>query len=461
MRITISIILFFLIICIKGYNQQNDTAINRERSTNKPVVSLLRGPYLQVATSNSIIIRWRTNVMTRSRVRFGFEPEKLNGVVDDNSLVTEHEIKLIGLLPQTKYYYSIGTLKDTLQGNTDNYFSTFPDAGKEGLYRIGVFGDPGLNSINQYNVRDAFVNYLSDNYLNAWIVLGDNAYSDGSDAEYQAKFFNVYKDKLLKKYPLFPSPGNHDYHDVDFKADYAQMNHTTAYYQNFTMPTRGEAGGYPSGTESFYSFDLGNIHFLSLDSYGLEDKKFMLYDTIGRQAQWIKKDLATNNNKDWVIAYWHHPPYTMGSHNSDEESELGEIREKVLPILERYGVDLVLCGHSHVYERSRLMKGYYGKEADFDEVKYNINSSSAKDDGTPNSAPYVKKISGPGTVYVVTGSAGPVGGIQKSFPHAAMYYSNGTIGGATMLEVKGNKLTLKWICADGVIRDQFTMVKEK
>jgi len=62
---------------------------------------------------------------------------------------------------------------------------------------------------------------------------------------------------------------------------------------------------------------------------------------------------------------------------------------------------------------------------------------------------------------VVTGSAGPVGGIQKSFPHAAMYYSNGTIGGATMLEVKGNKLTLKWICADGVIRDQFTMVKEK
>jgi 3',5'-cyclic AMP phosphodiesterase CpdA len=239
------------------------------------------------------------------------------------------------------------------------------------------------------------------------------------------------------------------------------MNHTTAYYQNFTMPTRGEAGGFPSGTESFYSFDLGNIHFLSLDSYGLEDKKFMLYDTLGRQAQWIKKDLATNNNKGWVIAYWHHPPYTMGSHNSDEESELGEIREKVLPILERYGVDLVLCGHSHVYERSKLMKGYYGKEADFEEVKYNINSSSAKDDGTPNSAPYVKKISGPGTVYVVTGSAGPVGGIQKSFPHAAMYYSNGTIGGSTMLEVKGNKLTLKWICADGVIRDQFSMLKEK
>lgn len=456
---------FLLMVSVSVFSgrtdaQSNDSATLKEKNGNKPTTTLLRGPYLQVATSNSIIVRWRTNVSTRSRVRFGTQEGNLDKVVDDNTLLTDHEIKLTNLIPATRYYYSVGTTKDTLQGNSENYFSTLPLAGKTGFYRIGVFGDPGHNSINQYNVRDAFVNYLGSNYLNAWIVLGDNAYNDGSDAEYQAKFFNVYKDKLLKKYPLYPAPGNHDYHDVDFKAEYAQMNHTTAYYQNFTMPANGEAGGVPSGTESFYSYDIGNIHFLSLDSYGMEEKKYMLYDTAGPQAQWIKKDLAANKNKDWVVAYWHHPPYTMGSHNSDEESELGEIRGKLLPILERYGVDLVLCGHSHVYERSRLMKGYTGNEAAFSE-KYNMSSSSALNDGTTNSAPYVKDASNMGTVYVVTGSSGPVGGIQKSFPHAAMYYSNGTIGGATMLEVQGNKLEVKWICADGLIRDHFTMQKNK
>ena len=447
------------LLALKSISQKADTFLIQERNGNRAIVNLIRGPYLQVATTNSIIIRWRTNVTTRSRVRYGTVAGNLNKTVDDNILVTEHQLKLTGLDPETKYFYSIGTLADTLQGNDDNYFFTLPIAQKAGFYRIGIFGDCGLNSINQYNVRDAFLNYLGDKYLNAWILLGDNAYNDGSDAEYQAKFFNVYKERMLKKYPLYPAPGNHDYHDVDFKATYAQMNHTTAYYQNFTMPANGEAGGVPSNTESFYSYDIGNIHFLSLDSYGMEEKKFMMYDTLGPQAEWIKKDLAANKNKDWVVAYWHHPPYTMGSHNSDEESELGEIRKNVLPILERYGVDLVLCGHSHVYERTRLIKGYYGNEAAFNEAKYNLSSSSALDDGSDNSGPYLKDSTNKGTVYVVTGSAGPVGGIQKSFPHAAMYYSNGSIGGATMLEVQGSKLEIKWICADGVIRDHFTILK--
>ena len=452
--------LSLLLVLSEAAGQSNDSLTIREKNGNRATIALLRGPYLQVATSSSIIIRWRTNVATRSRVRYGRDAGKLDKATDDNALVTEHEIRLQQLQPETRYFYSIGTLKDTLQGDNENYFMTLPVTGSKGFYRIGVFGDPGLNSINQYNVRDAFVKTLGNNYLNAWIVLGDNAYNDGTDAEYQAKFFNVYKDKLLKKYPLYPAPGNHDYHDIDFKAEYAQMNHTTAYYQNFTIPANGEAGGIPSGTESFYSFDLGNIHFLSLDSYGMEEKKYMIYDTAGPQVQWIKKDLAMNKNKEWVIAYWHHPPYTMGSHNSDEESELREIREKLLPVLERFGVDLVLCGHSHVYERTKLMKGYTGNEAAFSE-KYNLSTSSALDDGSPDSAPYVKDSTNKGTVYVVTGSAGPVGGIQKSFPHAAMYYSNGSIGGASLLEVQGNKLELKWICADGVIRDHFTIIKSK
>ena len=424
-------------------------------------VRLIRGPYLQVASSTGIMIRWRTDVSARSRVMYGTRPDKLDQQQQDLRLLTEHKINLSGLKPLTKYYYAIGGLKDKLQGDTSNYFVTLPEAGKPGHYRIAALGDCGDNSVNQRQVKAALLKYLGKEELTAWILLGDNAYQDGTDSEFQSKFFNVYKNDLLKKYPLYPAPGNHDYHDTDLSAKHAQETHETAYYQNFSMPAEGEAGGVPSHTQAFYSFDIGNIHFLSLDSYGKEANAYRLYDTIGPQVQWIKKDLAANKNKGWVIAFWHHPPYTMGSHNSDEEEELVKIRENFIGIIEREGVDIVLNGHSHGYERSRLMKGHYGMEATFEAKKHNLSSSSGRNDGSKNSAPYTKTLKNKnGTVYVLSGSAGKLGGKQAAYPHNAMYFSDADHGGSCVLDVQGNRLELKWICADGVIRDQFTMMKE-
>ncbi|MDR6567415.1 MULTISPECIES: purple acid phosphatase family protein [Chitinophaga] len=436
--------------------QAQDAAV-----TKAPIAAkLIRGPYLQAAGTQQMLIRWRTDASARSRVKYGTAPDKLDQQADDANLVTEHKVLLTNLQPNTRYYYSIGGYKDVLQGNADNYFMTLPEAGKTDLYRIAALGDCGDGSPNQQLVKEQLVKYLGNNYLNAWILLGDNAYPNGTDAEYQSKFFNVYKDDLLKKYPLFPAPGNHDYHDTDISAAFAQQSHQTNYYQNFSMPSEGESGGLPSHSASFYSFDIGNIHFLSLDSYGKEDSAYRLYDTTGPQVTWIKKDLAANKNKGWVIAYWHHPPYTMGSHNSDEEDELVHIRENFIRILERNGVDLVLNGHSHDYERSRMIKGHYGPANSFDPAKHNVSNSSGRYDGGNNSAPYIKdSIRTTGTVYVVSGSAGKLGGKQTVYPHNAMYFADAEHGGSSILEIQDNRLDLKWICADGTIRDQFTMMK--
>src|ERR1700753_2108282 len=75
--------------------------------------NLLRGPYLQAASPTSIVIRWRTDVLTRGIVHFGTNPELLDRNAQDTVLVTEHQLKLKGLEPNTKYYYSIGSFKDT------------------------------------------------------------------------------------------------------------------------------------------------------------------------------------------------------------------------------------------------------------------------------------------------------------------------------------------------------------
>lgn len=457
----VKVIFLILVIPFISFAQQQSPAPAKRRGVGMGIqADLIRGPYLQMATPTSMTVRWRTNVFDRSRVKYGLTSDNLNMQEDDSTLVNEHIVTLEGLTPSTKYYYTVGNLADTtLQGDADNYFYTFPETGSEQMIRIAGFGDCGNNSINQRNVRDQVIRYLGDNYLNAWILMGDNAYSDGTDAEYQAKFFNVYKDNLLKNYPLYPVPGNHDYRDL--ASSVPDDQNRIAYFQNFSVPTKGQAGGVPSDTESYYSFDIGNVHFLALDSYGPDHKGTYMYDEMSEQAEWVKKDLKANQNKTWKVAYFHHPPYTMGSHNSDTESSLVKIRQNFIKVLEEYGVDIVLCGHSHVFERTKLIKGYYGLENDYDPKKYELSSSSALYDGSKNSTPYLKRSSdNRGTVYVVSGSSGALGGHKETYPHNAMFYSNNEIGGAVMLEVQGNRLDLKWISSDGKIPDHFTMMKD-
>jgi hypothetical protein len=287
------------------------------------------------------------------------------------------------------------------------------------------------------------------------ILLGDNAYTNGTDAEYQTGFFAPYQSNILKNHVIMPAPGNHDYYSTN------QASRTGPYYQNFTMPTAGECGGVSSGTEAYYSWDRGDVHFVSLDSYGTESPNASrLYDPLGAQVTWLKQDLAANTKK-WTIVYWHHPPYTMGSHNSDTETELVNIRTNLVNILESYGVDLVMCGHSHDYERSYLLKGYTGNEASFNTGTYAVSSSSAKYNGTANSCPYnlANGQVNHGTVYVVSGSSGASGGVQANYPHNALPWAFND-GGMLYLEIEANRLDAKFIRRDNVIADQFTIMKD-
>ncbi len=419
--------------------------------------TLTRGPYMNTATQSNIIIRWRTDVATNSKVSFGTTAGSLTQSVTDNTSTTEHIVTVPGLSANTQYYYSIGSTTQTLQGDASNYFKTMPIVGSTQKVRVLAMGDMGNNSTNQVNVRNAYTAFNGSNYTDVWMLMGDNAYNAGTDAEYQSGFFNIYQGSLTKNHVLWPSPGNHDYANSSAR----QADHLIPYYDMFSLPKLGEAGGVASNTEAFYSYNYGNIHFVALDSYGWETGSTRLYDTLGPQAVWLKQDLAANTQK-WTVAYFHHPPYTMGSHNSDTESELINMRGKIIPILERYNVDVVLNGHSHCYERSFLLNGHYGLETTFSAAAHALSSSSALYNGTANSCLYIKNAADTrkGIVFAVVGSAGQVGGSSAGYPHNAMYYSNVTNGGAMFFEVENNRLDAKWIGSDGVIRDNFTMMKD-
>lgn len=443
-------------------HQQNgsssDVTFNMEILGVPPVPEILtRGPYLLKATQTTMEVKWLTDQAASSKVRYGTVAGVYTDSVVDLTSSATHVVNLINLQPNTKYYYTIGSATRDLQGDANNFFLTPPVPGAEGKYNFWVVGDCGNNSTNQKNVRDAYINYMGNTPTNAWLLLGDNAYSSGTETEYQNSFFNIYQGTVSKNMPVYPSPGNHDYNNG------SKYDHSVPYYSIFDMPTNGEAGGVASNTEAYYSYDYGNVHFLSLDSYGKEDGINRLYDTLGPQVQWIKQDLAANSNK-WIVAYWHHPPYTMGSHNSDTESELTKMRTNFIRILERYKVDMIICGHSHEYERSKLMRGNYGSETTFNPAVHNVSQSNGRYDGTVNSCTYVKDSTHTynGTVYVVSGSAGQLdAGVQSAWPHNAMSaYNNSTNGGSMLLTFDGNRMDAKWVCADGIVRDQFTMIKD-
>jgi hypothetical protein len=457
----IALIFMIVISCLVNTVLANDSkrSISEIEVVNEGTTVLVRGPYLQKATPTSIVLHWRTNNNVNSVVKYGLSPTDLSQSVVELLPKTEHAVLLSNLKPYTKYYYSVGFGDSILQGTDKNYFLTPPLKDSQGKYSFWVVGDCGNNSTNQRKVRDQFYKYRGSDPTNGMLLLGDNAYWNGSDDEYKTGFFSIYESDALKNIPLYPAPGNHDY---AMNSD-RQVDHKIAYYDIFDMPANGEAGGVPSGTEAFYSFDYGNIHFLSLDSYGKEDGATRLYDTLGAQVEWIKRDLEANKSK-WIIAYWHHAPYTMGHHNSDTETELELIRSNFIRILERYGVDLIICGHSHTYERSKLIKGHYGKENSFDPNVHNISHSTGRYDGSENSCTYLKDSfrKSDGTVYVVSGASGAVGGNPHlPYPHNAMEAFNDiTNGGSLILDVEGSRLDALWLNADGMIRDKFTIIKD-
>ena len=400
-----------------------------------------RGPYLQVGTPSSVTIRWRTDVPTNSAVRYGTAMGLLDSTSVDSTLTTEHIVSLGSLLPATRYYYSVGSTDSTLAGdNIHHAFRTAPAPGTPRPTRVWVIGDSGTKGLRAAGVRNAYRNHPGADSTDVWLMLGDNAYEDGTDAEYQAAVFNMYP-TILRNTILWSTRGNHELFHSGPNNDY---------YEIFTMPIAGEAGGLPSGTEAYYAFDFANIHFICLDSQGSSRQPG------SPMLTWLEQDLAATDQQ-WVIAFWHHPPYSKGSHDSDTELRLIEMRQYALPILEDHGVDLVLAGHSHSYERSFLLHGHYG-------LSTTLADSMQVDDGDGRPAgdgAYVKPLSGPGAergaVYTVAGTSGSVAG--GTYDHPVMISSLAKLG-SLVLDVNHTELRATFIDTTGAPLDSFVVIKE-
>jgi hypothetical protein len=415
--------------------------------------TIVRGPYLQRTAADSIVLRWRTDVATDTWAGWGMVAGVYDQTAAASAPVTDHVVAIPALAAKTEYFYAVGTAAQVLAGgDPEHRFRTAPLTGDPDSQRLWVIGDCGATSNSlpcglptQFaaDVRDGYAAWANGAVPDLWLMLGDNAYCYGTDAEYQTAVFEVYQ-PTLSTVAVWPVIGNHDALSSD------SPSQTGPFFDMFSLPAGGEAGGVGSGTEAYFSYDSGDLHVVQLDSADSDLSPGSLMLT------WLAADLAADTHP-WTVVAFHHPPYSKGTHDSDNPGDSGGIlkrmRETVVPILEAHGVDLVLTGHSHGYERSFLIDSHYGTTDTFDPATMLKRGG----DGDPAGDGAYTKVPGAhqGTVYVVSGNSSRFEGTITPWP--ALAFGSSELG-SLAIDVDRRQLDVRMIRPDATVADHFRIV---
>lgn len=396
-----------------------------------------RQPYLQMQTYDSIEIKWQTPQSEIGCVQYG----KLSAdtKICEKGQTDRHSITIKGLEEGTHYGYKV--LSDSLKIDNDQRSFKTLHKNKSKPQNIWIIGDSGQAGPDQRKVLKSMQEYMQGQGLDLWLLLGDNAYRSGTQKQYNKSLFEPYS-QLLKNYVPWAVIGNHD-------------ARRWAFYDIFDFPSLGQSGGTPSNNKKFYSIEQGDLHILMIDSETTDLSKD------SELLEWLEKDLKANTKK-WTIAVLHHPPYTHGGHNSDNprdshykfsmEGRLFLVRENIIPVLEKYDVDLVYSGHSHVYERSKLIHRHYQDSTHFDTKLHVVQD---------NNTSYCKKIEKTpfaGTIYTVIGSSSKLD--HGSLKHPALPVAFEKMG-SVLLEVTEGYLKSSFLNIDGKVDDSFILYKKQ
>lgn len=406
-----------------------------EGSARLPLFTVL--PYIQPGPNSllkdgeeSMVVAWQTFAdLADFSADFGPSPQYGSAAVVTHAARTAGRggdaeqrfnwtAQISGLALGRKYYYRVRGNGQTL---AEGYFTTRQPRGRK--IRFVAFGDNSYGDISDRAIAYHAYTQNPDFVMNC----GDNVYESGTDDEYQRYFFPVYNADLagpregaplLRSVPFYTVIANHDVQGKDENgheiADFARNPDALAFYTAMHLPLNGPAAparptptmGPQAAIEKFracagprfprmanYSFDYGDVHILCLDSNRYIDPNDSALQV------WIAAELSAAT-AIWKFVVFHHPPFNVG----DEHYEVQHMRV-LAPLFEKHGVDIVLNGHEHNYQRPRPLKfapAGPGKSADRGAKDRRVPGTFTIDtsfDGVTNTRPN-------GILYIVTGAGG-------------------------------------------------------
>lgn len=273
-------------------------------------VRIVTGPSLTWVTPDSATILWETDVPADTHVGYGIGFAG-RCTVSDPAFSTLHKAILSGLAPDTPYMYTAasGSASHTAS------FTTAPGPGRP--FRLAVYGDsrtyPAVHALVARNILEDRPQLV--------LHTGDLVGAGRDLPVWETEFFEP-ASELMAGVPIVPVPGNHEYFGSG----------APWFFYYFDRPV----------FEGWFPLTCGNARIIGLDTS-------VPFSAGSPQHEWLLREFASAEYlaATWHVVILHEPPFTA----TVGHAENAVVQDQLVPLFERYGVDVVFSGHSHAYER--------------------------------------------------------------------------------------------------------------
>ena len=274
---------------------------------------ITKGPYIAEPSQHSITIRWESNVKTDFSVEYGksesYRQTETANVTGQKNQKFLYECKLNNLKSGKRYFYRLKTGSQIFSG------SSFYLPDNDSQLTFCVLGD----SRSKPHIFSAILKLIDKTAPAAIIANGDLVAKGGSEENWDTQYFSPTA-SVINHIPFLSAVGDHESDNVD--GDNAKL------FTHYLYPHK-------NNSELWFSYDIGNSHFIFLD-WRHPNNQAMI--------DWFKNDVA-GSNKKWKFVTLHRSPYNFGGHHVSWGKNIWP------NLFQKYHIDVVFAGHSHLYER--------------------------------------------------------------------------------------------------------------
>lgn len=369
---------------------------------------LVAGPMVQMPAPNAIHVCWRAAPETSTGWVEWRDSTGNTGVIAATRGGGRYDARIEAATPGAQIEYRVLNAGFLGRGIALSQPRLVSSAGPGESFRFIAFGDSGAGSNSQAALAELMVRQKPD----VVIHVGDLIYPSGAAEDYLGKFYEP-NAELIAFAPFMASLGNHD----------VATDRGRPLLEEFVLPENGPPGVEP---ERHYYFDHGDARFVALDSNLTDFDGAMTRDILKETvAPWLRKVL-TECDATWRFVYFHHPFYTGSTHPAEGG---GHMKDAFVGIFEECGVDVVFCGHNHLYERTAPIR---------------------RDAVVPD---------GEGVVYIVTGAGGKNRYPEAVNPPAYIRAFNDEVFSFTVVDVSPTRVEIRQIDEHGEELDRYVLDK--
>ncbi|MEK6989895.1 S-layer homology domain-containing protein [Paenibacillus sp. FSL K6-1566] len=285
-----------------------------------------------------------------------------------------HKAEATGLAPNTSYYFLVG---DESQGIWSDV-GTFKTAPLDGAFTFIDLTDTQAKEEDEAILSASTLSKALAAVPDAAFVVHNGDVVENGTSEQEWNWLLGHSQASLMNTTIAPSAGNHE-------------NKNFAFYEHFNVKTPENAA---TLTGAYYSYDYSNAHFIVLNS---NENSSEYANFSNEQVAWMKQDAeqARAAGAEWIIVNIHKGPYTTSNHATDNDIiGANGVRNKIAPLMNELGIDLVLQGHDHIYARTKPIK-QDGTAEDAVKITETLNGESIEYAVKPD-----------GTIYLIPATAG-------------------------------------------------------